>query len=157
MRALRTTTLCIALTFCVMMLLYTVAATVHAQQDETGVVQTFNPNECTTKFCPLSPAPGGSRLADLYSSESLSSFVNKIFVAALSVGAILAVLRLAFAGYLYMTTDAWGQKGKAKEVIGDVVLGLLLLLSIWLILRQINPQILDLDAFRYISQLPKGS
>lgn len=107
-------------------------------------------------FVPLAPAPGGSRLGDLYgtTTTSLGSFINKLFVAALSLGAILAVLRLAYAGYLYMTTDAWGTKGKAKEVIGDVIIGLLLLLSIWLILRQINPQLLDLNVLKNLKPLP---
>lgn len=105
-------------------------------------------------FVPLAPAPGGSRLGDLYGTTSLGSFINKLFVAALSLGAILAVLRLAYAGYLYMTTDAWGTKGKAKEVIGDVIIGLLLLLSIWLILRQINPQLLDLNVLKNLKPLP---
>ncbi len=104
-------------------------------------------------FVPLSPAPGGSRLGNLYGSTSLADFFNKVFVAMIAVGAILAVLRLAFAGYLYMTTDAFHQKSHAKQVIGDVILGLLLLLSIYLILRQINPQLLNLDVFRNANQV----
>ncbi len=100
-------------------------------------------------FVPLAPAPGGTRLGDLYGTNgSLADFFNKVFVAMIAVGAILGVLRLAFAGYLYMTTDAFHQKSHAKQVIGDVILGLLLLLSIWLILRQINPNLLDLNVFR---------
>lgn len=104
-------------------------------------------------FVPLAPAPAGSRIANLYNSRTLTDFMNNAFTVAIAIGAILAVLRLAFAGYLYMTTDAWGQKGKAKEVIGDVILGLLLLLSIWLILRQINPQLLNLDVLRHLPKL----
>lgn len=99
-------------------------------------------------FVPLSPAPEGTKLAGLYGSASLADFINRLFTISISVGAILAVLRLAFAGYMYMTSDAFGHKSHAKEVIGDVVLGLLLLLSIWLILRQINPDILNLDILR---------
>ena len=44
-----------------------------------------------------------------------------------------------------MGTDMWGNKQKAREVLGDVTLGILLLLSIFLILNQINPQLLDLS------------
>lgn len=105
-------------------------------------------------FVPLAETPGGSRLGNLYQSANLGDFINRLFTAALALGAILAVLRLAFAGYMYMTTDAWGQKGKAREIIGNVVLGLLLLLSIWLILRQINPQLLDLNILKYLPNLP---
>lgn len=106
-------------------------------------------------FVPLAPAPSGSRLGQIYTSNSLTAFINGLFTAAIAVGAILAVMRLAFAGYLYMTTDAWGQKGKAKEVIGDVIMGLLLLLSIWLILRQINPKLLDLDILQSLKPSPQ--
>src|SRR5262245_41616599 len=69
-------------------------------------------------------------------SGSLAKFLNSAFKAALSVGAILAVLRIAWAGFQYMTTDAIGSKQKAREILGDVVLGILLLLSIYLILYQ---------------------
>ena len=92
-------------------------------------------------FVPLAPTPAYSKLGQLYQSSDLGSFFGALFVTALSVGAIIAVLRLAYAGYQYMTTDAWGSKLQAKEIIGDVVLGLLLLLGVWLILNQINPQI----------------
>lgn len=106
-------------------------------------------------FKALAPDVGTGRVSNLYGSTSLAEFINRLFYAAIAVGAILAVMRFAFAGYLYMTTDAWGQKSKAKEVIGDVILGLLLLLSIWLILRQINPQILDLSILKTLQGLPK--
>ena len=103
-------------------------------------------------FVPLADVKG-SRLEQIYSGTDLSAFVNNLFTFSLSVGAILAVLRLGWAGYLYMTTDSWGSKGHAKEVIGDVVLGLVLLLAIWLILHQINPDILKLNILDGISGL----
>jgi hypothetical protein len=102
-------------------------------------------------FVPLADtATQGSRLADLYSSNNLADYINKIFTAAIALGAVAAVLRLAYAGYLYMGSDMWSKKGEAKTVIGDVTLGLLLLLSIWLILYQINPNILKLNALQNI-------
>jgi hypothetical protein len=106
---------------------------------------------CTNSFCPLAPADG-SKLGALYQSSSLGDFLNRLFAASLSVGAVLAVLRLAYAGYLYMTSEAFGQKTHAKEVIGNAVLGLLLLLSIYLILFQINPDILKFDFLKNLKQ-----
>ena len=98
-------------------------------------------------FVPLAETPSGP-LGDLYDTQSgdLSSFVNGLFKFAIIIGAIGAVLRIAYAGYLYMGSDMWSNKGAAKEILGDVTLGLLLLLSIWVILYQINPQILSLGA-----------
>ena len=108
--------------------------------------------ELTTKFVPLAEAGlQGSKLANLYSSNDLSTYINNIFKFAIGIGAIAAVLRLAYAGYLYMgQSDMWSHKGEAKTIIGDVTLGLLLLLAIWLILYQINPDILKLNALRSI-------
>lgn len=103
-------------------------------------------------FYPLANTPAGSRLGDIYSSQNLGAFANKVFYAAIAVGAILAVLRLSYAGYLYMTTEAWGHKSHAKQVIGDAILGLLLLLAVWLILNQINPNILNLNVLDRIGQ-----
>lgn len=82
--------------------------------------------------------------------NDLRTFINAAFKILLSVGAILAVLRIAYAGYQYMSSDAWGEKSHAKEILGDTVIGILLLLSVWLILYQINPQILDLK-IKYIT------
>jgi hypothetical protein len=110
-----------------------------------------------TAFVPLAPSDG-SKLGTLYSnSPSLATFLSNLFAAALSIGAILAVLRLAYAGYLYMTSEAFGQKTHAKEVIGNAVLGLLLLLSIYLILYQINPDILKLNFLQNINSTSSGN
>lgn len=102
-------------------------------------------------FVPLAPTPENSPLGQIYKSTDLSGFISGLFTAAISIGGILAVLRLSYAGYIYMTKDAWSSKISAKDIIGDTVLGLLLLLSIWLILHQINPNILKLDVLNSLN------
>jgi|SRR3989344_1839663 len=99
-------------------------------------------------FAPLVDT-GANKLQGLYSdSASLTSYVSGMFKVALSVGAILAVLRIAWAGYQYMASDtSWGSKSRAKETLGDIVLGLVLLIGVALILYQINPEILNVDTF----------
>lgn len=109
---------------------------------------------CTNGFCPLAPSDG-SKIGTLYSSSpDLATYLSNLFAAALSIGAILAVLRLTYAGYQYMTSDAWSSKHHAKEIIGNTVLGLLLLLSIYLILYQINPNLLKLDFLQNVKVVP---
>ena len=83
--------------------------------------------------------------------NDLTTFINAAFKITLSLGAILAVLRIGYAGYQYMSSDAWGEKSHAKEILGDVVIGLLLLLSVYLILNQINPQLTQLK-IEYITK-----
>lgn len=109
-------------------------------------------------FQPLAESGGqGSLLSSFYQSNDLPGLINAMFRIALSIGAIAAVLRIAWAGYNYMTSDAWGNKQHAKEVLGDVVLGLLLLLSIYLILYQINPNILKLDILKQMQPVPQAT
>lgn len=109
-------------------------------------------------FVPLAETPGGSKLGTLYASGDFSSFINGLFKFAIAIGAIVAVLRLAYAGYLYMgQSDMWSHKGEAKTIIADVTLGLLLLLSIYLILFQINPDILTLNALKRITPVQQST
>jgi len=89
------------------------------------------------------------------STTSLAQFFNTLFKTAIVVGAILAVLKLGYAGFLYMTTDLPGSKGSSKTIIQQTVMGLLLLLAVWLILNQINPDILNLDILRNVT--PAGT
>lgn len=102
-------------------------------------------------FVPLAEVPPNSKFGQLTSSRDFSGFINGLFKFAIAIGAIAAVLRLAYAGYLYMgQSDMWSHKGQAKEIIRDVTIGLLLLLAIYLILYQINPDILKLKALEQI-------
>jgi hypothetical protein len=92
-------------------------------------------------------------LQQLFGATDLAGFFNGFFKVAIVVGAMLAVIRLGYAGFVYMTTDSFGAKGDARQIIQDAVLGLLLLLSIWLILYQINPNLLNLDILRSVNQV----
>ncbi|OGG60540.1 hypothetical protein A2765_00235 [Candidatus Kaiserbacteria bacterium RIFCSPHIGHO2_01_FULL_56_24] len=103
-------------------------------------------------FVPLAETPPESKLGQLYTSNDFSGFINGLFKFGIAIGAIAAVLRLAYAGYLYMgQSDMWSHKGEAKDIIRDVTIGLLLLLAIYLILYQINPDILKLTALQRIT------
>ena len=96
-------------------------------------------------FVPLECFQDSARLRGAYNSTELGPFIQKLFVGAISIGAILAVLRLAWAGFRYMSSDLWGTKEHAKEIIRETLLGLFLLIAIYLILWQINPDILNLQ------------
>ncbi|MCR4281271.1 MAG: hypothetical protein NUV88_03000, partial [Candidatus Kaiserbacteria bacterium] len=97
-------------------------------------------------FAPLAEVTGSGKLSALYDSDqNLGSYINSMFKVAISAGAIIAVIRLGVAGFKYMGSDMWSTKSKAREDIGEVFLGLLLLLSLWIILNQINPNLLNLN------------
>jgi len=94
-------------------------------------------------FVPLAEYKG-TKLEGLYSGD-LSVFLNTLFITFLFAGAALAVLRVFAAGFMNMGSDFWQNKLKVKEMIQNAIIGLLLLASAWLILYQINPNILKLD------------
>lgn len=108
-------------------------------------------------FVPLECFQDSAKLRDAYQTQELGPFMQKVFVGAISLGAILAVLRLAWAGFVYMSSDLWTTKERAREIIKDTFLGLFLLIAIYIILKQINPQILDLKInAQQQSQAPGG-
>jgi len=98
----------------------------------------------------LTDSNNSPMFSQVFSSGSLPAFFNAIFTTAISVGAILAVLEIAYAGWEYMSSDLLGKKNDAKDRIRNAVMGLMLLLGIWIILNQINPDILNLNVLRDI-------
>lgn len=94
---------------------------------------------------------GSDPLSNLFCAQDLSQMVNGAFQISISLGAILAMLRIGYAGYLYMGSDFWSNKQHAKEVFRDAIIGLLILLAIYLILFQINPDILKLNVLQSTS------
>lgn len=118
-------------------IIFAATGTVHAQC-ESGATGAGG-------FVPLECFEQSSKLKGVYTERELGPFLQKVFVGAISLGAMLAVLRLAWAGFIYMGTDLWSDKQKARDIIKDTLLGLFLLIAIWLILHQINPDILKLE------------
>ncbi|KKW17446.1 hypothetical protein A3C86_02170 [Candidatus Kaiserbacteria bacterium RIFCSPHIGHO2_02_FULL_49_16] len=103
------------------------------------------PVPCEASFCPLADYSESKKLKVLFNNDAgLVQYLNTLFKIAISVGAISAVLRLFYAGYVYMASDVWTSKETAKAIFREVFLGLFLLLSIFIILNQINPNLLNL-------------
>ena len=115
------------------------AAPVVAQTDGVGIAGQSAASVSGKTSCE------GDPLTKLFCDESIPKILNDVFQLSISVGAILALLRISYAGYLYMgSADMWSDKQHARDVFRDAIIGLLLLLAIWLILYQINPCILSL-------------
>ena len=74
----------------------------------------------------------------------LTGFINNLFDLAVLLASVLAVILIAFYGLQYMTTEAVGKTINAKIRIGQIIMGILMLLGIWVFFNQINPDILTL-------------
>jgi accessory gene regulator protein AgrB len=104
-------------------------------------------------FATLASYQNSTGFTQAFQSKDLPAYINNVFKIVLSIGGILAVLRIAYAGYIYMgSADMWGNKQHAKEMLADAIIGLLLLFGIYLILDQINPNLLNLDILKNIHQ-----
>lgn len=97
------------------------------------------------QFVPIANVEGSRFLSDVYESMNFGSYLNAAFQLAIVAGGMLAVLRLVYGGFVYMTTDASSRKEDAKKIIFNAVLGLLILLGIVIVLEYINPNLLNLD------------
>ncbi len=73
------------------------------------------------------------------------------FKLAIAVSAGLAFVMITFGGIMYATTDAVGTKSQGKEYIYNAIVGLLFVLSAWVVLNTINPEIL---AFKWTIPVP---
>ncbi len=74
--------------------------------------------------------------------EDLANCINRGYRFAIAFGAVAAVFFVVLAGYMYMVG---GEKGKheAKSILVSVLAGFLIILSSFVLLRQINPTLVE--------------
>jgi hypothetical protein len=78
--------------------------------------------------------------------QDLTRCINRAYRFSISLGAVLLVFLIALGGYYYMIGSE-SAKQKAKEIIGAAVAGMIIILTSFLLLNQINPA---LTTFRAI-------
>jgi hypothetical protein len=88
-------------------------------------------------YVPLEPLPG----ATANSYNSLSAYLNLVFKILISIGAMIAVVTLVIGGITYMVSEIVDKKSEARRRMQAAIIGLLLLLTCWLILYEINPNL----------------
>lgn len=76
---------------------------------------------------------------------SLTEYLPGVFNLAIGLSAAFAVLMIVIGGFQYISTDAIQGKQAGKERIKNAVLGLVLVISAWLILATINPKLLEIN------------
>ena len=127
----------IILTICITLLIFTPVVLVEAQTD---------PNTPTYKSIVEFPTPGGAGVED-NKKISAGEFVKILYALSISIAALLAVVKIIYAGVQYMLTDVVTSKASAKKDIYGAILGLVIVLSAVFILEIINPQLKNLSLF----------
>ncbi len=73
------------------------------------------------------------------------SYVQGIMRLIIALAGALTVMKLVFAGFKYMTTEAFTGKTGAKDDISNALIGFLLVISSYILLNTINPKFLNFD------------
>ncbi|KND50101.1 MAG: hypothetical protein AB203_03890 [Parcubacteria bacterium C7867-008] len=104
-------------------------------------------------FVPLTSLPG---IQDVVGSPTLPAFINNIYKFLIGGAAILAVIEISRAGFSIMnSSDSISANKKAKARISNAIIGLVLVLSPYIVFSIINPKILDISLD--FSQLKSGA
>jgi hypothetical protein len=110
-------------------------------------------------FVPLTSLPGLSDVesAGLVSGDTLPAFFNALYRLTIGVAAVLAIIQIIRAGIAFMTSEGSVSKNEnAKSLLGNAILGILLVLSPVIVFSIINPDILKLDLnFEELQPTPK--
>lgn len=78
-------------------------------------------------------------------SGDLPKCINNVYRFAIAIGVVMAIIFIIIAGYLYIFSGGNEKSvGKAKEYISSAILGLAILISGLLLLKQINPSLLGI-------------
>lgn len=101
----------------------------------------------------LAPIPGigvtdqatGRSAIDKISEYELGEYINVLFQVAMGILMLLAVIMIIVAGVEYMTVESFFGKSRAKQRITGALTGLILGLGIFVILRTINPELLEVN------------
>lgn len=122
-----------------------------------------NPNVPTPKktapltFTPNVPIPGLFDEKNIPIDETFfGGYVSSFYIFFAGVAGILAVVVMMWGGFHYITSAGNPQKMKqGQEIISNAVIGLILVLTSYVLLRTINPNLLSLNltSLSYVPQI----
>jgi hypothetical protein len=95
----------------------------------------------TAVYTPLVGIPG---LAT-GQGTGLASYLNRLYIITIGIGAIIAFIKIAMAGVKWSMSDVVTDKGAAKEDIKGALLGLAILLIPFIVLNTIYPGLTSLN------------
>lgn len=91
-------------------------------------------------YCLLAPLPGIEKITP---DIQIGEYLNALFGLIIGLSGAIAVVMITIAGIQYMASDVITKKSDAKKLIGDSLTGIALLLGAFILLRTINPNLVD--------------
>lgn len=87
----------------------------------------------------------GERIDAIRETKSLTGVLNQVYILAIGIAGVLAVIMMIYHAWGYLTTESVTTKVLLKDKLLKIVLGILLLFGSVILLRTINPDLLQLD------------
>lgn len=103
--------------------------------------------EPDTEFVSLSGVPG----IEPSGGEGLGVMFNTVYIIVIIIGSIFAVVKIAVAGTRYMMSDVITSKESARQDINGAILGLVIILSTYIVLSTIYPDLVSFDILQNAS------
>lgn len=98
---------------------------------------------------PLPCIPGGGvecEAGTQITSPNFETYVQYIFNLAIALAAVASVFMIVWGGFQYMSTDSFSGKSEGLKKVQNAVYGLLLILCSYLILKTIDPRLVELPS-----------
>ncbi len=107
-----------------------------------GVIPKLNVDIPTVTFTPVLQKGGN------LSINFLGDYIQGVYIYLLTIAAVIAVVYIMIGGLRWVLAAGGASNiGEAKKMIQNAVIGLVLLLSVVLILKTVNPQLVTFDPF----------
>ena len=93
------------------------------------------------QYRPLEPIPGTSE----DNQDTFPEYVQAIYKFAVWTVGIAALLMISIGGFMYFTAAGNNSRMETgKKIIGDAIFGLVAVMVAWVILNQINPDLVNI-------------
>jgi len=90
---------------------------------------------------PVLNGPGSTGTTD---TMDLGTYVIYAVNLLIAISAVAAVFMIIMGGLKYMTTDSWNKKSEGIKMAKDALIGLLMVVSTFIILRTVNKKLVDI-------------
>jgi len=85
----------------------------------------------------------------------LGGFFQYAFNLLIGLAAVLAVFMVVWGGFEYATSDAWSEKNEGKKKLWNAIIGLLMVLTAFIVLKAVNPSLVAIPKTLPQINIPK--
>lgn len=110
-----------------------------------GCLLFVNTVRAQTDYTLLAPIPIPDTSADEGAQTTAEGYITGAFKLLIGIAGALAVVFIIYGGIQYISSDAFGKKSEAKNIIQNALWGFALAMSAWIILSTIDPSLTSLD------------